>query len=267
MTTRQGVPLVYHRLTADNVLDILREEHRQSCANGDAWSGTTLGFDTTVQEWEIALLDDFGDLRAFGRNLNEFFETDFSDEQWLGALEPWDKKMLRDVCELVATEARVAVIEPVRVLGRDCLPAGAFRVIRERLASKGFDMSQVWPSTPLSRYTYEQRSTFCLELIKLAPGKLPEIILAKGPADWCLLLALGTILVFATSIVAWYFAPAWVIFGMLLAGVLLLAAYVVHRRWHSLLDAERFEFVSLRDFRDVSYALVGQPPPNRAAVK
>jgi hypothetical protein len=224
--------------TADYVLAVLRDEHRQASQfDPDVDPDAELSFDTTIAEWRTA-----GNMlpwRALGRAYNKHWGIECSDSEWYAALEPAGEKHLSDLCQLIAQHAIISRIRPLRLLGTECLPGGAFLTIRSLLHEAGADADEIRPSTPLAEFTRRYYETFLIPIARLAPGSLPSVriraplnekaawmfmsgalLLALG---WCVSMPLlvvvgGFLRVFCgaiASIFAWYLPPASVEFGSL----------------------------------------------------
>lgn len=86
-------------------LSAIRQQHREQCGCDDEADPTAkLNFDTTVSEWREAC--DLVGWRQLAGLLNEYWDLDIPLDEWKHVLEPAEKRTLRDVCELLATEAR-----------------------------------------------------------------------------------------------------------------------------------------------------------------
>ena len=82
---------------------------------------------------------------------------------------------MRDVCELIAKDSMRPAIEPLTILGKPCLPAGAFLAIRSLLHDAGADTDSIRPSTPLGDYTRHHLDVFLGPISRLAPNALPPV--------------------------------------------------------------------------------------------
>ncbi|MFO0900198.1 MAG: hypothetical protein U0836_22410 [Pirellulales bacterium] len=158
--------------TADYVLSVLRDEHRQQGDDAPE-PEAVLSFETTVGEWR-----DFCDLvgwRDLGRALNDLWGIRCLDAQWREVLEPAGQRCLRDVCNLIARHARRAKIRPATILGRNCAPAAAFLTVRSLLHEAGAPAADIAPSTPLGPYTRRYPRVFLGAISRLVPGALPRV--------------------------------------------------------------------------------------------
>ena len=167
-------PIDWVLATPEHILDGIREEWRQSALLDGEKSGDVERqlptFATTVYEWREDL--DLVGWRALGRALNEQWGTSFSKDQWFSVLEPAREKTLRGVCELLATQARRAVVPPAKMLGRECVSAGVFLAIRSLLIQAGAP-PDLRPSTPLGPFLQQWPEVFLRKITWLSPGGLP----------------------------------------------------------------------------------------------
>src|SRR6186713_1395973 len=107
-------------MTPDDVLAVIvklsRHALRDECLQ-------QLSFATTLREWDLMMFDEL-DVPLLGKNLNEFFATNIPAVEWAAALAPPQSRTLGDLCNLVASRARIPYIEPVTVMGDRSLAAG-----------------------------------------------------------------------------------------------------------------------------------------------
>ncbi|HEY9172542.1 MAG TPA: hypothetical protein VI136_09690 [Verrucomicrobiae bacterium] len=172
MRTGYAIELVL--ATPEYILASLREEWRQ-CALSEGEEAEAVerqlpSFTTTVHEWREAL--DLVGWKSLGQALNESWGTQFSRDQWFQVLEPAREKTLRDVCELLATQARRPLVPPARILGCECATAGVFLAIRSLLVQAGASPG-LRPSTPLAPFLEQWPEVFQQQISRLAPGGLP----------------------------------------------------------------------------------------------
>jgi hypothetical protein len=175
-------PTISEPATADYVLSVLRDEHRQQCHYDDAADpDISLSFETTVAEWSEAC--DLVGWRELGRGLNLMWGIARSDAEWRAVLEPSHRRRLRDVCDLIARHATRRRIRPARLLGSDCASAGVFLTIRSLLRQEGADVDDMAPSTPLAEYTRRHVNLFLGPISRLAPACLPAVRIHKPIYD------------------------------------------------------------------------------------
>ena len=170
---KSNYPIEWVPATPEYILDGIREEWRQSALLDGEQPGDVERqlptFATTVHEWREAV--DLVGWRALGKALDEQWGTRFSKDQWFSVLEPAREKTLRGVCELLATQARRAVVPPAKMLGRECASAGVFLAIRSLLVQAGAP-PDLRPSTPLEPFLQKWPEVFLRKINCLALGGL-----------------------------------------------------------------------------------------------
>jgi hypothetical protein len=176
-------PTIDEPATADYVLAVLRDEHRQQCRYDNmADPDITLSFETTITEWGEAC--DLVGWRELGQALNQAWDIACSDAEWRTVLDPGPphRPRLSDLCELIARHATRRRIRPARLLGSECSSAGAFLTIRSLLRQLGANVDELSPSTPLAEYTRRHGGLFLGPISRLAPGCLPPVDIRSTPA-------------------------------------------------------------------------------------
>jgi hypothetical protein len=241
--------------TPGYVLDVIRDEHRQlSQFDTEVDPDADLTFETTVAEWRSAC--DLLDWRRLGRALDEEWRLGRPVAAWRAVLEPGRERTLRDLCEFIASGASKPTIEPLRILGSTCLPAGAFVAIRSLLREAGADVDSVAPSTPLHEYTRRHLGVFLGPISRLAPGSLPAVKLGTPRDDLCItgfmvgLLAVSVGGLFSPRDPGFFFLAVTAV-GVLLALISCAGAWITAR----CLPLSKAEFGSLRTFRDLAYVV------------
>lgn len=97
--------------TVQRFLTVLRSQHRQQCrCDPEADPKMRLTLETTIAQWRTAC--DLMGWRQLATSLNEYWQTEISLERWKLALEPAEKRRLRDVCELLARECGQHTAQP-----------------------------------------------------------------------------------------------------------------------------------------------------------
>jgi hypothetical protein len=234
--------------TPEYVLSVLKDWLRQVCNCGEGDPNTGLTFETTVRQWQDAMLDDGIILWwAQGRWLNREWGIHCSREEWRAALKPARERTLRDVCGLIARHARRPGVRPWRFIGGECLPAGVFLTVRSLLHRAGVDVSAVAPSTPLASYLGRYSSVMLPSLIHLAPGALPPVRLQLPLVNTARLVIFLGLLVELIGL----FAGA----GMFVVPLLGLALLFVGLVLTSMIVGPQAELGELRTFRDLSLHL------------
>lgn len=175
----------------------------------------TLSFDTTVKTWR----DDceLQGWQQLGKALDKFFGTNFSKEDWQGAMKPEMKKTLRDVCMLISTRAVLPRIGEQSVFGKPCKSASSFFALRSSLERAGVDVACLRPSTKLDSLLRKHNQVIVESVIKLAPGRLPlmttKFNFGHKLSGWACLV--GLLALVAGGILE---KPFWTVAGCLLFG-------------------------------------------------
>ncbi len=263
-------PLPQRSMTAEEVLAVFRDEHQVFFGASGEDPDTLINFDMTVSDWryELELLP----WKRLGRALNGQFQIQLSVRQWKTVMVPGRSRTLREVCELIASQAKIPEMRSVTVLGRPCRPAGAFLALREGMRLAGLNVTKLRPSTPLAPLLKEHFAEIIPEVIKLAPGRLPPLISKRTLADrlltylvfWPLVAGLLTGIVGCGGLwclpgplaaVAGYCAVVgWTVFLVEMILALLLGVF---------LPTTTPEFKNLHDLRDLCYAMLGEEPKRR----
>ena len=140
----------YRAVTPEQVLDVLRVDYELEWREYSSVPDIELTLDTTVRKYRWNHADGCEMwLWDFARNFNGIFNLKIGYRAWRRVLKPGGKRTLRDVCEFIARYKRVAVVEPVTVLGARCRPAGAFRIFTQLLRKRAAFKGEVAPSTAL----------------------------------------------------------------------------------------------------------------------
>lgn len=230
--------------TPGYILDVIRDSHRQQCQfDPEAEPDAELRFDTTIAEWRSAC--DLLDWRRLGRALDGEWGLGRPEAAWRSVLEPAEERTLHDLCEFIAAGAVRPSIEPVRILGATCFPAGAFLAIRSLLRQAGANVDSVAPSTPLDEYTRRHLSVFLGPISRLAPDALPAVKLSMPWYD--LSIARFLIGLLAAS-AGWFVSPLATAAGVILALTSWAGTWITARY----LPPAKVEFGNLRTFRDLA---------------
>ncbi|MGA2496259.1 MAG: hypothetical protein ABSH20_00875 [Tepidisphaeraceae bacterium] len=177
-------PPIYVDATPDDIMAIISDLHRQQCAcDWEDYPKIVLTHESSVNDWRQGY--DFVGWRALAEATNTWWSVDIPLEHWRGVLEPAKGQKLREVCTLLAQHAKIPRVRAARLLGSECLPAGAFLTIRSYLAAAGADGGEIAPSTPLAEYTRRYSGVFLAELSRLAPGALPTVKISRPLLHGC----------------------------------------------------------------------------------
>lgn len=168
---KNDYPIEWVPATPEYILGCLQEEWRQ-CAivEEDAERERQVpAFTTTVHQWREAM--DLVWWSPLGHALNKQWRIRISEWQWFQALVPARDKTLRDVCNLLATQARRPAFPRSRLLGSPSGLAGVFLAIRCLLEKSGAPPG-LRPSSPLAPCLEKWPRVFEEEISRLAPGLL-----------------------------------------------------------------------------------------------
>jgi hypothetical protein len=164
----------YRNLTSDEVFFILREEHRLcSPLDHEANPSFDLQPSTTIADWIDAR--DLLRWHKLAKVYNDEFKIDVDLESWKGVFAPSNKKTVKDVCDLIASHAKIEVIKPVKVFGQTCISAAIFKSIKKNLESRGIDTSDIGPSSEIEPVLKKHFGVFVGHINKNFAGVIPEI--------------------------------------------------------------------------------------------
>ncbi len=138
-------------MTPTDVLNIFIEEHRLcSPLDLEADPDTKLSFTSTIDEWRAAR--DLLPWRPLSEFLNEEFQIKATVDEWESALTPSSKRTLEDVCQLISRHSSKQDIQPINLLGQECLSSTVFRTLIKYLSQRKVDVSEIRPSTSITPY-------------------------------------------------------------------------------------------------------------------
>lgn len=234
--------------SSEYVLSVIQDNHRQQCQyDPEAERDVLLTFDTTVAEWRSA--SDLVGWKKLGEALNVEWEIECASDQWFGVLEPAKERTLRDVCNLIAVDAVRDVVRPAKILGSTCATAGAFLTVRSMLQREGADDELIAPSTELASYTRLYTTTFLGPISRLAPNRLPPVVIHK-PQYWA--ACIGLVLSWGVTMCGHWDN------GLTIIGVVLLAFFYALLWIAAKSYPSAVEFGDLRTFRDLAVAITGR---------
>jgi hypothetical protein len=238
-------PPILAAATADDVLSVVRDMHRQQCAHDpEANPNISLSHDSTIAEWRDAC--DLLPWAKVAEAMNSYWSVAIPIAQWREVLEPAKERQLRGVCELLARHAKLPRVRPSTILGSRCAPGGAFLTIRSYLADAGADVSDVAPSTPLHEYTRRYPGVFLGPVSQLAPGALP-VVTIRTPVYHAFIYGM---LIACVALIVGLFAGLHVL--ALLAGLTIAVCYAGVWTIGQWVLPRSVEFQGLRTFRDLS---------------
>jgi hypothetical protein len=137
--------------TSEELLEIFKEQHRLfSPLDPIADETIVLTYETKILELRDAqdLLpwDEYADF------LNQEFRIDVPQSKWKKILNPDDKQTLGDLCNFLSTVAEKEIVKPIKRLGRECLSAAIFLMLKRNLKSKGVNVTDLRPSTKIQEF-------------------------------------------------------------------------------------------------------------------
>jgi hypothetical protein len=167
-------------LSPKDVLEVLRDNVRQDPYAFIDDPSTELLMSTSVQDWQ-----DDADLLPWPKladAFNAYWNMNASREQWRQVLTPENNRTIRDVCGFIAAHGQIENVNPPKLFGRECAPAGVFFAVRDLLSRGGADVTDVVPSSELKNYAINHADVFVNEISRLAPGRLP-VMQMDHPSD------------------------------------------------------------------------------------
>ena len=238
--------------TPEFVLEVLRDTHRQQCAfDPEADPSVELSFETSVAEWRNAC--DLVGTRDLGVALNEIWGIAIPPRAWEAALEPPKVRTLRDVSELIASQAQRALVKNAGYFAAASRSAGAYLAIRSLLLRAGADAAAIRPSAPIADAARRYPHVFLGPISRLAPGRLPTVTVRTPLYS----LALTTFVV--GLVVALLFArhyPSIALASALLAGFGLAGTWIAAR----FMKPAEVRFGAIVTFRDLAMTIAGEQP-------
>lgn len=151
--------------TSDEILEIFREQHRL-CGPLDTMvdKNFVLTKETFIWEWKDAL--DLVHWKKLAQFFNKEFKINESLKTWDSILNPDDKRTLGDLCDFISKIAEKEIINPIKILGIECLSAATFLNLKRNLEDKGVDVTGLKPSTKIKDFldVYENFSPLIEEV-------------------------------------------------------------------------------------------------------
>ena len=164
----------YRKLTSDEVFSIFKEEHRLcSPLHHEANQSFDLQPTSTIDEWTDAR--DLLPWDKLAKVYNDEFKINVDLETWKAVFEPSDKNTIKDVCDLIASFAKIEVIKPVTILGQTCISAAIFKSIKTNLEFRGIDTADISPSSEIEPVLKKHFGAFVGHINKHFAGVIPEI--------------------------------------------------------------------------------------------
>jgi hypothetical protein len=207
---------MFAKYQPEEILQIIRANYLQQQQYDDiALKNQDLTFETTIFDWRD--ICDLVDTSELWKYLNYYFHLATSRETWMEILEPDDEKTLGYLCKFVADTAEKEVIEPIKIMGDFCNTAAIFKSLKKRLGDRGFDVSDIRPSSQLEPLVKKYKSVLIEEVNQLDPTVLPPI---DYKTNWVYRWGLRLLLtfIFVTAFLA-YRKSNW---GFLAGGICLI---------------------------------------------
>ncbi len=85
-----------------------------------------------------------------------------------------NNRTVSDLCEYISEHAEKQNIEPIRLLGQNCQTASIFRTLKQNLAEKGADTSDLKPSSEINPFFLKYGGMLFDEVNRIAPGTMSE---------------------------------------------------------------------------------------------
>jgi hypothetical protein len=86
-------------------------------------------------------------------------------------LTPSSARTLEDVCKLISQHSSRQDIQPIKLLGQECLSSAVFRTLIKYLSQRQVDVSEIRPSTPLTPYFEKYFSEMVEQTTIISNGK------------------------------------------------------------------------------------------------
>lgn len=235
------------------VLEVLRDSHRHQCAfDPEADTDAQLSFDTSVAEWRDAC--DLVGTQGLGAALNEVWGITIAPEAWKAVLEPPTSRTLRDVCDLIASQAQKTLVLKAGYLGASSRSAAAFLAVRSLLLRAGADPATIRPSAPIADLARRFPHVFLGAISRLAPGRLPTVTI-RTPIYFVALTMFLVGLVGAAVFARRY--PSLGLAAALVAVLGVAGTWIASR----FLDPAEVRFGTIATFRDLAEVITGDREP------
>ena len=219
----------YRNITPEEVFFIFKEEHR-ICSHFDPEADPTviLTMDSSVEIWRRSM--DLLEWEKLSQYLNEEFEIQPNKEKWQKALCPEKRKTIQDVCNLISQHAKIEVIKPIKLFGKQCLSASLFKSIKKNLSKRGVDTSNLKPSSKIEPFLKSNFGEFIEQINKNFTGIIPEIRMKRTKLDkligYSWLFFILTLIAFFIWNFIWYIPVVFFI-------IILITGYFSYKEFNS----------------------------------
>lgn len=192
--------------------------------------------------------------------LNQVFPGCLDRTDWNAHFPSLRGHTVGELCTYLAERVPRPVIRPWHGAGYACMPAGAFLTVRSLLAKRGANVEEIKPSTALEPYLRKHGEALHSDLCRLSPD-LPFIHKDRRllkPACWSFAGAL------CLTLLSWFISALSIKSAILVgSNCLLWMVALVLLMFANVLPPRRVTLGTMITFRDLAYALAGQPAPWR----
>lgn len=246
--------------SAEYILEVLRDCHRHQCSfDPETEPDVELTFDTTVAEWRDAC--DLVGTKKLAEALNDDWGLTIPPSEWRAVLEPPTSRTLRDVCDLVASQATQANVLSVGHFGASSKAAGAFLAVRSLLLRAGANPKTVRPSLPVADVARRFPAVFLGPISKLAPGRLPTVAI-RTPIyhAFVAIFGVGLLGLMGLMVAGWFGFSRWraelAVAFAIVAAVGFVGTWIAAR----LTGPTEVRFGTVVTFRDLAEVIGGDQP-------
>jgi hypothetical protein len=156
-------------MTPDDILKIFIEQHRLcSPLDPEADPYVELTMSSTIDDWSNA--NDLLSWQPLSIFLNDEFDLKATEEEWQNVLTPSYKQTLYDVCNFISNKSSATEIKPIKILGKECLSAAIFLVLKKHLKRRDVDVTELKPSSSVIPYLEKYFSPMLEQTTILAKG-------------------------------------------------------------------------------------------------
>lgn len=209
----------YRSITIDEVFFIFKEEHR-ICSQFDpeADPSILLTMNTSIEDWRLSM--DLLNWDKLSQYLNKEFEISPNSEEWKNALCPANNRTIQDVCKLISSYAKLEVVKPIKLLGKECISASIFKLIKKNLTKRGVDTTNLKPSSKIEPILKSNFGEFIEQINKNFTGVIPDVQICTTKLDriygYACMLSIVTLIIaiFWNSI--WYLPVAFILISIIL---------------------------------------------------
>lgn len=139
------------KYSPQEIFEIFKEQHRLTSPL-DPMADET--FELTKGTLIIDLQDaqDLLPWEKWTEWLNKCYGFEAKRKEWEEVVHPTTKKTLWDVCLFISNRAEKELINPIKLLGNECLSSAVFLTLKKNLKAKGVNTGNLRPSTNISEF-------------------------------------------------------------------------------------------------------------------